>query len=51
MDTGRDTATEPAAAAVAGLTAQGTRHDSKPPASMPTARGDRHGAKRKTRGN
>jgi hypothetical protein len=38
MDTGRDTATGRAAAAEAGLTAQASTHDSKPPASMPAAR-------------
>jgi hypothetical protein len=49
MDTGRDTAAERAAAAEAGAAAQAATHDSKPPASMPAARGNRHAPMRQTR--
>jgi hypothetical protein len=51
MDTGRDTAAEPAAAAEAGPNAEATMHDSKPPARMPAAREDHHVSKRTTRRN
>jgi hypothetical protein len=49
MDPGRDADAQPAGAAEAGPTEPGATQNSKPPASIPAVRGDRHARKRRIR--